>query len=110
MLDLGEEILRVAVQSELADGVQRVILMRPHLGDVERVEPVVLGLVIGHELHLDGPGRIVAVGNVVEEVLAVDVWVITDDRFGPVSSHVVNTLVTDEVVFHPGDLPFGVNP
>ena len=110
MLDLGEEVLRVAVQSELADGVQRVILMRPHLGDVERVEPVILGFVIGHELHLDGPGRIVAVGNVVEEVLAVDVWVITDDRFGPVSSHVVNTLVTDEVVFHPGDLPFGVNP
>lgn len=80
-----------------------------YFGDVEWVELVIFGFVIGYELYFDGLGWIVVVGNVVEEVFVVDVWVIIDDCFGLVSSYVVNILVIDEVVFYLGDFFFGVN-
>ena len=110
LLDLGEEVLRVAVQGEPADGVQRIVLVWPHLGDVEGIKAVVLGIVVGHQLHLDGPRRVVAVSNVIEQILAVEVRVIPDDGLGLVGGHGVDALVADEVVLHPGDLPLGVHP
>ena len=38
LLDLGEIVLRVAVQLQHADLDQRILAVRPHLGEVERVE------------------------------------------------------------------------
>jgi hypothetical protein len=45
LLDLGEDVLRVAVELQLADLHRRVVLVRPHLGEVEGVEAVVRRLV-----------------------------------------------------------------
>ena len=40
MLDLLEIILRIAVELEKADIDRRIVGVRPHLGEVERVVPV----------------------------------------------------------------------
>ena len=60
LLDLGEVVLRVAVEHQATDLVQRVVLVRPHLREVEGVEPVVGGLLEAHDLHVQRPGRVLA--------------------------------------------------
>ncbi len=42
LLNLAEEVLRVSVQGHLPDLDERVVGVRPHLGEVERVEAVAL--------------------------------------------------------------------
>ena len=38
--DIYEVVLRIAVELELADLDERIVLVRPHLGQVERVEVI----------------------------------------------------------------------
>ena len=58
LLHLGVAVGDVAVEHQLADLDQRVVAVRPHLGQVERVEPVGLGLLERHDLHLQRPARV----------------------------------------------------
>ena len=51
LLDLGEVVLRVAVEDHPADLDERVVPVGPHLGEVEGVEPVVGRLLERHHLH-----------------------------------------------------------
>jgi hypothetical protein len=51
-----------------ADLVQRVIAMRPDLGQVEGVEAVRLGIGIRHDLYRQRPAWIVAAGNRFEQI------------------------------------------
>src|SRR5690606_41957058 len=44
LLDLGEEIIRIAVEQHAADADQRIIGMRPGLCQVERIDAVGPGL------------------------------------------------------------------
>ena len=70
LLHLGEEVAGVAVQGEVADRNQRVVLLRPGLGEVEGVELVGGSLVVRHDLYLDVPHRVVAALDGLEEVAA----------------------------------------
>ncbi|MNI32842.1 hypothetical protein D3C73_867650 [compost metagenome] len=75
LLDLGEEVLRVAVQRHPPDRDQRIVLMRPGLGQVEGVDPIGRRLGIGHDLDRQIPRRMFAALNGVEQVAAVEVGV-----------------------------------
>ena len=82
LLDLGVEVGRVAGQREPADLVQRVVAVGPHLGQVEGVEAVGLGLGEGHDLHPQRPARVVAPLDRVEQVAPVVVGVDAGEPVG----------------------------
>lgn len=50
LLDLCKEILRILIQYDPSDGAERVILMRPHFGQVEDIVTERLGLLRRHRL------------------------------------------------------------
>src|SRR5699024_8502770 len=105
LLNLREVVLRVLVQREVTDVDQRVVLLGPGLGQVEGVPAVVLGLLEGHDLHLDIPGRVVAALDGVEEVLSVVVEVTgADDLVGLLIGEGLPALAGLEVVLHPESL------
>ena len=50
LFDLGEVVVRVAVELQHAHVDDRVVAVRPHLGEVERVVPVLAGIFLRHDL------------------------------------------------------------
>src|SRR3546814_4119088 len=60
LFDLGKDILRIAVEFHHADLDQRIILVRPDLGQIEGIEVVGGGIGLRHHLHAQGPARKVA--------------------------------------------------
>jgi len=75
LLDLGVEVSRVAVQRQPANLVQRVVAVRPRLGQVKGVEPVGRGFIVGHDLHFQRPARVIAPLDGLEQVAPVVVTV-----------------------------------
>ena len=75
LFHLGVVVGQVAVQGQPADLDQRVVAVRPDLGQVERVEPVVLGFLERHDLHLQRPARELAARDRVIQVALVVVGV-----------------------------------
>ena len=65
------EIGGVAVQGQLADLDQRVVLVRPDLGQIKRVDAIGLGILVRHDLPLERPAGVVPVADVVEQIGAV---------------------------------------
>ena len=110
LLDLGEEVVRVAVEHQPPDPVQRVVVVRPHLGQVERVEPVPGCVGVRHHLHVQRPGRVVAAGDGVEQVAAVEVGVLGDLQGGLCGGEVRDALLGLEVVLDPEALAGRVDP
>ncbi|CVN03242.1 Uncharacterised protein [Streptococcus pneumoniae] len=109
-LDLREVVLRVAVQGQRADLDARVVLLGDRLRQVEGVEPVGLALLVGDRLDVEVPLGVVALGDGLEQVLAVEVGVLAGDLGGLVVREVVHALLGDEVVLHPVLLALGVDP
>ena len=56
----GEIVLRIAVELEHADLDRRIVGVRPDLGEVERVVPVLADVGFRHDLHLHLPLREIA--------------------------------------------------
>ncbi len=78
LFDVGEVVVRVAVELVFSDLDQRVVLLGPHLGQVEGVKPVGGGVCFGHQLDVHGPLRVVAALDGVEQVAAVGLAVAAD--------------------------------
>ncbi|MNY18587.1 hypothetical protein D3C86_1519760 [compost metagenome] len=79
LLHVGEVVVRVLVKLQHADRDQRIVAVRPHLGEVERVDFVGLGLGLRHHLHIDLPAREVALLDGVEQVGLAGLPVLPDD-------------------------------
>ena len=60
LLNLGVEIRGVTIEGESPDFVQRVIAVRPHFGEIERIQPVCPGFLERHDLYTQGPSRVIA--------------------------------------------------
>ncbi|MBG9885313.1 hypothetical protein ABE10_01660, partial [Bacillus toyonensis] len=88
----------------------RVVLLRPGLGEVERVEAVRFRLLVRHDLNVDVPLREVARCDRVEEVATVVVGVGAGQTLGLVREDRLDALLGEEVVFHPEALARGVDP
>ena len=108
--DLGEEVLRVAVQRPGADLDERVVLLRPDLGEVERIEAVLLRLVDRHDLDLERPARELAVLDRLVQILAVIVGITACQRVGLCLREELDALVGLEVVLDPEALTVGIDP
>ena len=110
LLDLGVVVGDVAVQRQLPHRDERVVAVRPDLGEVERVEPVGLRVVERHDLHVQRPAREVAVADVLVEVALVVVGVDGRHLVGLVLGEELDALVGLEVVLHPELRAGGVDP
>ena len=110
LLHLGVEVGQVAVERHRPDLDQRVVAVRPHLGQIERVEPVGLGLLERHDLHVQRPAREVAVADRLEQVLAVVVGVLAGQPVGILLGQEVDPLIGLEVVLDPELVAAGVDP
>ena len=76
LFDLRIPIDRIFVEHQLADFDQRIILMRPDLGQIERIDAIGLGILIGHDLPFERPARVIAFVDRVEQVATVIVAVL----------------------------------
>lgn len=78
MLNLGEVVLRILVQDELANFAEGKLALGPNVGQVENVDfllfPKVFCLLGCHGLHAEIPCRIVATLNGLEKILCGIVW------------------------------------
>jgi hypothetical protein len=110
LLDLGEEVLGVAVEHHPADRDRRVVLVRPDLGQVERVEVVGGRVLVRHDLHLEAPGRVVLAGDRLPQVTPVVVEVLGAYGPGLGVGEVLDALLGLEVVLDPEPLARGVLP
>ena len=110
LLDLGVVVGGVAVEGHPADLDQRVVAVWPHLGQVERVEPVGLGLLERHDLHLERPGRVLAPLDRVVQIPGVVVAVRAGELVGLGLGEELDALAGDEVVLHPELLAGRIDP
>ena len=110
LLHLGVVVGDVPVQRHLADLDQRVVRVRPHLGQVERVEPVRLGVLERHDLHLQRPAREVPILDAVVQIALVVVSVGPCEFVRLFLGEEVDALVGLEVVLNPEPLALGVDP
>lgn len=76
LLDLGKVVFGVLVEHDLADWAERELVMRPDLGQVKHGVTEVLGLLLAHDLHGHGPAGVLALFNLLKQLLVVDVWVL----------------------------------
>ena len=109
LLDLGEVVFGVAVQLHHAHLDQRVVLVRPHLGEVERMVRHLLGVQLRHHLDAERPAREVALFDVPVEVALMALAALADDRLGLFVSQVLDALLGLEVELHPKALVLGVD-
>eukprot|EP00968_Pinguiococcus_pyrenoidosus_P000647 scaffold40_cov305-Pinguiococcus_pyrenoidosus.AAC.18 len=109
LLHLGEVVLRVAVQHEAAHLDERVVLVRPDLGHVERVEGAALRLLVAHDLDVHRPAGRLSVRDGVVEVSDRVVRIGSLDLRGLLRQEVADALVRLEVVLHVHGLPVRID-
>ena len=111
LFDLCMEISGVAVQGQLADLDQRVVLVRPDLGQIKRVDAIGLGILVRHDLPLECPARVVPVADVVEQIGAVVIAVGPRQLVGFVLAKVgiAVALIGVEVELDPEFLALGID-
>lgn len=97
LLNLGEVILGVLVQGELANLAKRHLTLRPHLGQIEDVPAELFGLLGRKDLNVDSPSRVVTLLDRVEEILSVPVGVLTSQLASFVVGEVLDALIRLEM-------------
>ena len=71
LLDFGEVVVGIPVQLDDANLDQREVSVRPDLGEVERVERLLLGVQFRHDLHTEPPLRELTPLDRTEKILLV---------------------------------------
>ncbi len=109
LLDLGEVVLWVLVQIEDAHLDERVVLVKPDLGQVERVVRALGRVLFGHHLNEHLPAGEVALLDAVVEVTLVALATFADHGFGFGIGQVLDALLGVEVELHPVPLVLRVD-
>lgn len=81
-LNFSKIVFRVAVQFHHANLDQRIVLVRPDLGQVEWVIGHLRGVGFRHDLYFKRPLREVSFFDALVEVTLVALTVLADDCFG----------------------------
>lgn len=109
LLDLGEVVVRVAVQLEEAHLDQRIVAVRPDLSQVERVVAVGRRILLRHDLHVQLPAREIAFLDALVQV-TLRAFAILGDHFGGFGvGQVLDTLLGLEVKLDPETFIAGVD-
>src|SRR5689334_3917611 len=110
LLDLSEEVLRVAIQYQATNRNRRIIAMRPGLGQVKGIETILLCVRKGHNLHLKPPDREVIALDCFAQVATMVIRIFRRHRLGFSIGEVLDTLLRLEVILDPEFLASRVNP
>src|SRR3979411_964275 len=78
LLDLRKIVLRIAVELKHADLDQRIVLVRPHLGEVEGIVPMLADIALRHHLYEELPLREIALANRFEEIALMRFAIVRD--------------------------------
>uniref|UniRef100_A0A182JAW5 Uncharacterized protein n=1 Tax=Anopheles atroparvus TaxID=41427 RepID=A0A182JAW5_ANOAO len=109
LLHLGEVVARVAIEHHAADGDQRELALRPHLGQIERIERHLLGLLERHHLELERPAGEVLLRDRVVQIADAVVRIGSGQLVGARHVHVLNALIRLEVELAVHRLALGVD-
>ena len=109
LLHVGKVVGGILVEHELAHRMQRILLVRPHLGHVERIERDAVRLVVVHKLHVQRPRGILLVRDGVEQVLGGIVRILAVQLSRLVLHEVLDALVRLEVKLDPRGLALRVH-
>ncbi|MBB30600.1 MAG: hypothetical protein CME25_17050 [Gemmatimonadetes bacterium] len=101
LFDLGEIVVGIAVQLDLAHLDQRIILVRPDLGQVEGIECGRFGLGLGHDLDEHRPAGEIAIFNLAEQRLLIAFTRMADDLGGLAVGIMAMALLRLEVELDP---------
>lgn len=96
--------LRVSVQHELADLVQRELAARPHLRDVEWVEVNLLQVARRQDLDVHGPARVAATLDMLPQVALRVVRVLTAYAHSLVVRELLRSLLREPMILHTQNL------
>jgi hypothetical protein len=108
LLDLGKEVLRVTVQFHLTNLDQRVVRVRPYLGQIEGMNAIGVGIFFVHDLDKQLPAGKFAPLDRFEKVPLIALAIARDDLCRLGVCQVLNTLLCFERKFHPEALVFRV--
>jgi len=97
LLDFGKVVLRVPVEDDLAKLAERVVLVRPDLGEIEDVDVALLGLLRRHGLNVGLPSREVSLVDGLKQVLGGVVWGGTGELGCLLLGEELDTLLGEEV-------------
>lgn len=76
LLNLGEVVLYVLVESQLAESSKRNLALRPDLGQVEDVPLKLLGLLWRQGLHVNCPAGVFTLLDGLEQILSCEIGVV----------------------------------
>jgi len=110
LLSLGVVVGGVSIKGDLANGDQRVVLVGPHLSDVENIESVFGSVLLGHSLHKPVPAWVVTLGNLVIQVIGAELRVLDTHSLSLSSSKVFDALGGLVVVLDVVDFILVINP
>ena len=100
LLHFRKIIFRIAVQFQLADFDERIVLVRPHLRQIERVDVIGLRVLFRHDLHAHPPFGEVTLLDGVEKIALRVVWIRSFQRARLLAEEVLDPLLGFEVPFH----------
>ena len=109
LLDLSKEVLWIPVQLHLTDLDQRVVRVRPHFGQVERVDVIGIGVLFVHDLDEELPAGKFAPLDRFEKVPLIAFAITRDDLCRLSVGQVLNALLRFEGKLHPETLVLRVN-
>lgn len=110
LLNLSEPVLRVSVENELTDLVERVVSMGPDLGNIEDIESVVLSLFDGHDLDVKSPGSSLSALDVLVEISLGVVGCSSQETIDVLLSVVLDSGISLVVILDPELFAISVNP
>ena len=108
LLDLGKIVVRIAVQLDHPDRNHWVILVRPHLGQVEGIVGGLLGIQLRHDLDLQVPAREVAPVDRAKKVFLIALAGLADYRCRLSIGQKLLPLRGLEMELHPEPLTGGI--
>ncbi len=109
LLDVRKEVLCVPIQFHLTDLDQWVVGVRPHLGQVERVNVIGVRILFVHDLDIELPPGKVASLNGFVKVPLIALTITRDDLSRLSVRQVLNALLRFEGELHPKSLVLGVD-
>jgi hypothetical protein len=110
LLSLSVEVFGVAVKNEFTNIHERVVGMGPDLGNVVYVKSVSSSVSDRHHLYFPAPRGEVSIGDVVEEIVGGEIFVLSDLGGGFFRSEVLDSLVGFEMVLNQEFFVVSVNP
>lgn len=110
LLSLCVEVLRVAVEYNLAYGFQGVVGVGPDLGHIVDIKTVSISVGDGHNLDKPVPGGGAAIEECLVQVTSGEVLVLHTFLGGFSISEVFDALGSLEVVLNQESLPLGIDP